>query len=121
MTSPYRELPGQLLSNLLQQGVGGLLGAEQDQLHGPVSLQEETFRQEADSHHAFEDTSRGTDTAVKINPQMFKRGWEEREHVGPALGPQRAPGMPEACWALCASASFSVKWALSEANFSEYT
>lgn len=66
---PYQELLGQLLSDPLQQGAGGLLGAEQDQLHVPVSPKEEAFPQEADPHHAFQDPSRGAGTAVETNPQ----------------------------------------------------
>lgn len=67
--APHRELEGQLLRDSAQQRAAGLLGAEQDQLHGPVSPQEEALRQQADPHHAFQDPSRGAWAAAETNPQ----------------------------------------------------
>lgn len=90
VTRPYLELLGQLLGDPAQQGTGGLLGTEQDQLHGPVSPQEEAFCQEPDPHHALQDPSRGADATTKMNPQKHVRGEEGSGRKG-ACGPAPVP------------------------------
>lgn len=65
----YQELLGQLCRDPPQQGARGLPGAEQGQLHVPVSPKQEAAGQEADPHHAFQDPRRRVDATVKTNPR----------------------------------------------------
>lgn len=50
----YRQLAGQLLLDPLQQGVRGLLGAQQDQLYTVVPAKDQALGQNANPHHSLE-------------------------------------------------------------------
>lgn len=122
---PYRQLQGQLLGDRPQQRVGGLLGAEQDQPHRPVSPQEEAFRQEADPHHAFQDPSGGVDTGGdRPTNARVRRGAGDKGSMWPYSGspaPLLTSSRNAGSWLGRPCLSFSSgRWAPPGAHFAEY-
>jgi hypothetical protein len=68
----------------------GLLGAEQGQLHAPVSLKDQAFRQDAHPHDNFQDLRGGCCSPGKTEPRIFHHG----RGAGTPAAPLRTSGDP---------------------------
>lgn len=53
----YRELLGKVLHDACQQALGGLLRAEQNQVHVLIPTQEQAFGQHANSHYTLQSSA----------------------------------------------------------------